>query len=1186
MKRSAKLRLIAILSLAVMATLFSSRMSHAQTWDGGGADNDWQTDANWDTNVQPVNDGTANIIFGGITRLTPNTDVAYNVRTIVFNSTAGTFVNAGSQLTIQAGVTNNSTNLETINNDIVLGAAQSFNAASGNLAFGGAINQGANLLTFNGSHDIALSGAITGSGGLTVNMGGATNVVTLSGNNSPSGTVTVTQGILRSGAANGLPGNVAYVINGGTVDLANNPLTVSSLSGSGGTITLGSAALTDNQSGNTTYSGIISGTGSLVKQGTGNLTLAGANVYSGGTTVTAGTLTGTTTSLQGAITNNATVTFDQSTTGTYAGAITGTGVVNKNGTGTVILTGNNDYSGGTNVTQGTLQGDTTSLKHDIVVSSLANVTFNQAIVSNTYAGVISGAGSVTKTGINAVTITAPQTYTGGTNINQGSLILGNSNVLTDAGAVNISGGTLDIADKTDTVGVVTLTSGTIAGTTGALTGSSYAVQSGTINGTLTGGGALTKTGAGTVTIQKAQTYTGGTNVNAGTLALGASNVLEDASAVNINGGTLDIGANTDSVGIVTLQSGSITGTGVGKLTGTSYAVQSGTISANLDGSGALTKTMTGTVTLAGNNTTIGAAAINAGRLDVTGTTTTPTATVASGGTLGGTGHIVGAVVNGGTVSAGTSSTPIADLQVTSYSTDGGTTNVNITTSNSSVLNVDANANLTGGTVNVNAASGKYNAGQKFTFMTFTTRKDGTNDTTFDDITDNIAGLDAVLGYDNGSAFFTLLRNGKTYEAVGRTQNQRAVGAYLDRISPTATGDLQTVFDGINSISDAEARIAFDQLGGASHATLAQIGVQNTTLVIGQVSSRLRAMPYAAGTAGGGKTGSFAPDMMDLGSTRAEKPESPVTLVSCGPDGCGEQVYGLNECGDCDGGGDCCCSCRKTNWQGWTQGYGLGGAAKSDGNAQGFNYSMGGVVGGIERWVDDHQLVGWWGGYVGSNVVIDGDQKINGGQFGAYIFTQHDNSYTTWLAGAEFDGYSTRRHLDFDGIDRFASADSDGWQAFGYWERGLSMESCTETFQPFVALQYVFLRQGEFSETGANSVDLNAGGTDTNSLRSELGARLQHVFYNHNGRRSLPEVHAMWLHEFLDTNTVLNASFAGGGGATGFAVQGLDLGRDWALVGCNWTWEMHDCWSMFVNYDCQTNTQQTFHIGSGGIGHMW
>ena len=69
----------------------------------------------------------------------------------------------------------------------------------------------------------------------------------------------------------------------------------------------------------------MSGTGSLTKSGAGTLILTGNNTYAGGTTVSAGTLQGDTTSLQGNILNNANVTFNQTTDGTYAGKMSGSG---------------------------------------------------------------------------------------------------------------------------------------------------------------------------------------------------------------------------------------------------------------------------------------------------------------------------------------------------------------------------------------------------------------------------------------------------------------------------------------------------------------------------------------------------------------------------------------------------------------------------------------------------------------------------------------------------------------------------------------------------------------------------------------------------------------------------------------------------------------------------------------------
>ena len=93
-----------------------------------------------------------------------------------------------------------------------------------------------------------------------------------------------------------------------------------------------------SQNSNGSYAGNMFGTGALIKEGTGVVTLTGTNTYTGGTTVNGGTLSGNTTSLQGIITNNAAVEFNQAANGTYGSIMSGTGTLVKSGTGTLTLT--------------------------------------------------------------------------------------------------------------------------------------------------------------------------------------------------------------------------------------------------------------------------------------------------------------------------------------------------------------------------------------------------------------------------------------------------------------------------------------------------------------------------------------------------------------------------------------------------------------------------------------------------------------------------------------------------------------------------------------------------------------------------------------------------------------------------------------------------------------------------------
>ncbi|HAU38397.1 MAG TPA: hypothetical protein DCX07_11880, partial [Phycisphaerales bacterium] len=115
-----------------------------------------------------------------------------------------------------------------------------------------------------------------------------------------------------------------------------------------------------------TVSGNITGSAkSLTKTGTGTLVLTGTNSYSGGTTISDGTLKGNVTSLQGNITVNGALIFDQGTNATYSSALSGNGTFTKTGEGKLKLTGDSGFSGTTVVSQGKLQV-TGSLAHSVI----------------------------------------------------------------------------------------------------------------------------------------------------------------------------------------------------------------------------------------------------------------------------------------------------------------------------------------------------------------------------------------------------------------------------------------------------------------------------------------------------------------------------------------------------------------------------------------------------------------------------------------------------------------------------------------------------------------------------------------------------------------------------------------------------------------------------------------------------
>lgn len=224
------LRAVAVL-LLVLALLGGSAHAATSTWTGGDNGTAWATDnsskKNWGgTAFAAGNDA----IFAGTTGLAPTIGTtALTAGSITFTNTAGAFTIGGTAaLTINGGVVNNDGDTQTFPVPITLGAAQTWNAASGNLNFSGTINNAGFLLTIDGANNTAISGVISSTGGLTKSGAGT---LTLSGANTYTGGTTLSQGTLRLGAANALGGSTsAFNFAGGILDANNQTASIGALS--------------------------------------------------------------------------------------------------------------------------------------------------------------------------------------------------------------------------------------------------------------------------------------------------------------------------------------------------------------------------------------------------------------------------------------------------------------------------------------------------------------------------------------------------------------------------------------------------------------------------------------------------------------------------------------------------------------------------------------------------------------------------------------------------------------------------------------------------------------------------------------------------------------------------------------------------------------------------------------------
>ncbi|WP_239653717.1 fibronectin-binding autotransporter adhesin ShdA, partial [Salmonella enterica] len=388
----------------------------------------------------------------------------------------------------------------------------------------------------------------------------------VTGDNNYSGGTTITGGILAAKDAASLGSGDVDIAENAKLELSQGTLD-NNVTGEGQIVKSGSDELivtgANDYSGGTTISGgmliadhadslgtgavansgvlqvgegelenTLSGTGSLVKTGTGELTLNGDNDYSGGTTIDDGVLIADNADSLGSgdIDNSGVLQVGE---GELKNTLSGTGSLVKIGTGELTLNGDNDYSGGTTISDGTLIANHADSLGTGAIDNSGVLQVGEGELKNT----LSGTGSLVKIGTGELTLNGDNDYSGGTTISDGTLI----------------------ADHADSLG------------TGAIDNSGVLkVGEGELKNTLSGSGSLVKTGTGELTLSgDNNTYFGDTTIAGGTLI--AANVNALGSGNIDNSGTLMLDANgAFKLANITTHSGATTALAAGS---TLYASQ-------------------------------------------------------------------------------------------------------------------------------------------------------------------------------------------------------------------------------------------------------------------------------------------------------------------------------------------------------------------------------------------------------------------------------------------------------------------------------------------------------------------------------------------------------------------------------------------------------------------------------------
>ena len=468
--------------------------------------------------------------------------------------------------------------------------------------------------------------------------------LTIEGTNSATAAVRVTHGILQIGAGGAAGSQDSDIIN-------NSQVVV-------------------NRSADWVYDKVMSGTGTLDKQGSGALILTRSNTYTGLTTITGGRLDlgngGLLGSVAGDINNGGLLRFHRADSYTFDKVISGSGFTEKLGAGVLTFTGEHTFEGLTTVKGGTLRvgngGTIGSIMGDVAVENGTFLEFNNA-GAKAYVGSVSGAGALRKDGPGTLSLGGTSSYSGLTQVLLGILevkaggALGASGAASStevssvatvqfrdglitsehfaiAGTGDLGAGALrNVSDDNQVRGTVTLADhATIRSAVGKLelwsvagSGKNLTVNSGADAGTVhlsqslnLGAGRLVKDGAGTLQVDAVSAFTGGLLVRRGEFIAGNLTAFGQGGTVEVGeeGGALapvlTLGFNAIYAGSLVLNEGLIRGPGT--LAAASFDFRHGEASASLEGSVGLQKTSAGTVVLSGANHYAGETVVSGGVL--------------------------------------------------------------------------------------------------------------------------------------------------------------------------------------------------------------------------------------------------------------------------------------------------------------------------------------------------------------------------------------------------------------------------------------------------------------------------------------------------------------------------------------------------------------------------------------------
>jgi outer membrane autotransporter protein len=264
---------------------------------------------------------------------------------------------------------------------------------------------------------------------------------------------------------------------------------------------------------------------------------------------------------------------------------------------------------------------------------------------------------------------------------------------------------------------------------------------------------------------------------------------------------------------------------------------------------------------------------------------------------------------------------------------------------------------------------------------------------------------------------------------------------------------------------------------------------------------------------------------------------------------------------------------------WGRGFGAILRQDSQGNNAGYQADVWGGSFGYDRFVFDHLLAGFGGGYARNRVRSYDDLSlthVDSYQANVYGSLARDAYHIDALLSFAYNFYKSSRHIAFGGIDCTARGDYSGQQYSLLLEGGYDIQANGFVMTPLASVQVMRLHINGYTEEGAGALDLSVGAQDYNFFETGLGAKLAYPLQG-DDLRITPEIHAKWLYDFAGDRQQSLSRFSGGGAS--FSSRGIEPGQSTVNVGAKLSLMTKSNVTVSLNYDLERKSDFAGHTGS-------